>query len=569
MPPRVLLVYANPAITASPVPPYGMERVAQSFRLAGCEVAMLAPYIEADPAATLAEALAKAPDLVGFSVRNLDDALVVRSELGPGDIDTTGYIDQIAPLVAQAQAAVGPERVLLGGTALSSGPLPVLRALGGTVALSGPADDLCYWIGRALVRGEGVVFPDDPRVVRAEQVSAAPHLTPTRARGFAQAWRPPPGPTPRMGAYLKLLVVRGGRVPVQIATGCDRRCNFCVEARFTGYQVMPRPVDDVVAEIDALERAGVRRLWLTTSELNAPTGEHALAVLRRLAGRDLDLAVFVQVAPMNEALLDALEGAGVDPCALSYEFGHFDDEILRAGGGPANRKAIDQLVNLYVRRGYRQLGGSVLLGSHPLETEETLERALDYALEVDRVLPLGLGLSYACGGRVYPESDLADQVVAMGDAAKPYLYGADDPSFVRPVIFSKPMPPRRMMAWVKAKLARARGPMGAMNAEAPADPHQLEAERLVNRGIWRAYEGQPQAAQEAFDAALGLWPGHLEALAQLGLLQANVLRDPDAAARTLQRLLDALQPQDLRRVEVEAALTQLARAMPPAPARPR
>ena len=27
--PRALLVYANPAITASPVPPYGMERVAQ------------------------------------------------------------------------------------------------------------------------------------------------------------------------------------------------------------------------------------------------------------------------------------------------------------------------------------------------------------------------------------------------------------------------------------------------------------------------------------------------------------------------------------------------------------
>ena len=55
MPPRVLLVYANPAITATPVPPYGMEKVAQAFRLAGCEAIMLAPFIETDPLATLAE----------------------------------------------------------------------------------------------------------------------------------------------------------------------------------------------------------------------------------------------------------------------------------------------------------------------------------------------------------------------------------------------------------------------------------------------------------------------------------------------------------------------------------
>ena len=33
-PPRVLLVYANPAITATPVVPYGMERIAHALRLA-------------------------------------------------------------------------------------------------------------------------------------------------------------------------------------------------------------------------------------------------------------------------------------------------------------------------------------------------------------------------------------------------------------------------------------------------------------------------------------------------------------------------------------------------------
>lgn len=558
MPSRVLLVYANPAITATPVPPYGMEKVAQAFRLAGCETLMLAPFIEADPLAHLRDALDWKPDLVGFSVRNIDDALVVRSELGPGDIDTCFYLDEVRPLVQAAINAVGADRVILGGAALSSGPRPVLEFLGASIGISGPAEDLCYWIGRGLARGDGVTLPEDPRVIRPGGDPDQPHATPARPRGFADAWRPPPGPTPRMGPYLRLVTTRGGRVPVQVATGCDRRCTFCVEARFAGYRVMPRPADHVAAEIGALQKAGVSRFWLATSEINAPTAKHGTEVLKKLQHLNIDLQMFIQVAPVDADLLDAIEATGVDPSGLSYEFGHFDDRILRAGGGPANRAAIDRLVNLYIQRGYRMLGGSVLLGAHWLETEDTLERALETALEIDRALPLGLGLSYATGGRVYPETALADWVASHRDEARPHLYGAEDWSFVRPVIFSRPMAPRRLLTWVKARLEGARGLMGPMNTEAPADPRQLQAEALVNRGIWRAHEERAQEARACFDEALTLWPEHLEAMAQLALVLANQLGDRHGAGRTLSRLLRAMGPDDARRVEIEQALNALA-----------
>lgn len=557
MPPRVLLVYANPAVTATPVPPYGMERVSQAFRLAGCETRMEAPFIEEDPLAALREALAWGPDLVGFSVRNVDDALVVRSELGPGDIDTTFYLDEVRPLIALARDRLGPERVCVGGAALSSGPLPILRYLGADWGISGPAEDLCYWIGRALAKGEGLVLPGDPRVIRHQPPLDSPHASPPRPRGFAKPWRAPPGPTPRMGGYLRLTNTRGGRIPVQIAAGCDRRCSFCVEARFTGYAVTSRSAEDVLAEVRALQRVGVKRFWLATSEINVPTARHGVEVLRRLAGLDIELQLFLQVAPVDGELLDALEGAGVDPSALSYEFGHFDDAVLRAGGGPANRAAIDRLVDLYVKRGYPVLGGSVLLGAHWLETEGTLQNALDYALQVDRALPRGLGLSYATGGRVYPETALADWIAAHRDQARPHLYGADDPSFVRPVIFSRPFAPRRLMAWVKARLDGARGHMGPMNAEAPATFERLQAEKLVNRGIWRAAEGRAAEARHDLQAALALAPDHLEALAQLALVLANQLDDKDGAGAALARLLIALGEDDARRPEVERALRQL------------
>jgi tetratricopeptide (TPR) repeat protein len=548
--PRVLLVYANPAITATPVTPYGMERVAQVMRLAGCEVTMLAPFIEAAPLAALQAALAEPPDLVGFSVRNLDDALVVRSASGEGPIDTTFYLDDVRPLVAAAVEAVGRGRVVLGGAAVATAGGALLDFLGADLGIAGPAEDLAYGMGRQLAAGLALALPADPRVLR--RGGALPARWPSR-------WAPPPGPTPRMGPYLGLALTRGGRAPVQLSAGCDRRCHFCVEARFLGHGVASRAVEQVVAEIDALAAVGVRRFWLTASELNVPDERGAIALLKALAGRGLELRGFVQVAPVSDALLDAMEDAGLDPEGLSFEFGHLDETILRAVGGPANRRQIAALVETWLRRGYRTLGGSALLGAHWLETEETLERACEAALAIDAALPGGLGLAWSAGARVYASTPLADWIRAHPDEARPHLYslGAPDLRFVRPVVYARPMAPRALLAWLQARLAGAKGQMGPMNAEAPADARSLAAEALVNRGIWRLQEDQPARAAACFREALSHAPAHAEALAQLARVCANQLGDAEGARKALARLLTLLPADDPRDEEVRRALAAL------------
>lgn len=550
MPPKVLLAYANPAVTAQPVPPYGMERIGQAFRMAGCEVRLEAPFLEADPVGAFRESLAWKPDLVGLSVRNVDDALVVRSVEGAGDIDTTFWLEDVKPLVAEAVAAVGAERVLVGGTAVSSGPEAVLRYLGATWGITGPAEDLCWRIGRALAQGR-LEIPDDVRVVRPD----APR---PRERGFGSDWKAPPGPTPRMGGYLALAQARGGRVAVQLSAGCDRRCHFCVEAHFLGFRVAPRPVDDVVAEITMLAKHGVRRIWLAASELNVPNDRHAIEVLRRIGHLKLDLQGFVQVAPVSDELLDAMEGAGLDPTGLSFEFGHLDERILKAGGGPANRAQVDKLVETWLRRGYQQLGGSVLLGSHWLENEDTVAGAIAAAREIDAALPLGLGLAYATGSRVYPETALARWVAAHREEARADLYGAvDDVEFVRPVVFCRPGSPRRLLAHVTRELSGTKGQMRPMNAEAPADAVRLRAEAFVNRGIWRLHQERPEDAERCLAEAVALAPDHLEALKQLALVRANALGDAPGAVDALTKLRAALPAGDPRHEEIGRALVAL------------
>jgi hypothetical protein len=563
-----LLVYANPAITATPVPPYGAERIAHALRLAGCETRLISPWLASRPALALDRALDELrPDLVAFSIRNVDDALVVRSTSGPGDIDTTFYLPAIRRLVRRVAARQFP--ILLGGAALSSGAEGVMRFLGAQHAIVGPADDLVWRMGRALVQGRGFpdALPEDPRVVTLPGAQGRePSTGGGRERGDADAFRPVPGPTPREADWVALVRARAGRMPVAISAGCDRRCQFCVEASFLGWRVRPRPVDEVIHEITLLRRAGVRKVWLAASELNVPDARHAIAVLRAIAAARLDVAVtgFLQPAPVDDALLDAFEAIGVDPSDLSWEFGHLDDVLLRAGAGPANRASIDRLVDRYLARGHRVLGGSVLFGAHPDEEDRSITSALAAAREIDAALPGGLGLAYAAGGRVYAAAPLGRWVHAHRQEARPHLYGRWTEGFVAPLVFCRPGAPRALLARVQAGLAGCRGPMAALNAEAPSSPSALRAEHAVNRAILAVAAGDGGAAVRAARTALRHWPDHPEALKQLGLAQANLRGDLAGALATFRRLSGVLQ--DPADPELAAVITRLAEMLPTAPA---
>ncbi|MES2640907.1 MAG: radical SAM protein [Myxococcota bacterium] len=555
MPPRVLIVYANPAVTATPVAPYGAERIAHAFRVAGCEAQVVSPWLQWKPAQALDDALDSfRPDLVGFSVRNVDDALIVRSAEGEGDLDTTFYLPAIRRLVRLVQARNLP--ILLGGAALATMPEGVMRYLRVPHAILGPADDLVWRLGRALVQGTPFpdALPDDPRV--ATIGPSAP--VPDRTRGDADAWRPVPGPTPRQPEWLALARARGGRVPVAFSAGCDRRCHFCVEASFLGWRVRPRPVDEVVHEITLLRRAGVRRVWLAASELNVPDARHATAVLGALAAAKLDVEVtgFLQPAPVDDALLDAFVAVGVDPSTLSWEFGHLDDGLLRVGAGPANRASLDRLVETYVRRGHAVLGGSVLLGAHPLETDATVDSAIATAKVYDAALPGGLGLAYAAGGRVYPAAPLGRWVRDHLAEAGPHLYGRRSVGFVAPLVFCRPGSPRALLGRIQAGLAGCKGPMAPLNAEAAASPAALAAEKWINLAVLAAASEDVPAAEHAARSALRRHPDHPEALKQLGLLLANRKGDVGGALVVFRRLANVVTaPEHV--AEVQGVIRQL------------
>jgi hypothetical protein len=553
---RVLIVYANPAVTASPVPPLGAQRIRAILAGAGCEARLISPWLALDPAAELDRALDWEPDLVGLSVRNVDDSLVVRSEVGEGAIETRYYLPEVEALVSRVRGRGVP--LLAGGTAVSSAPMGVLTALGVRWGIIGPAEDLCWRLGRALATGVPFpeALPDDARVV--DRLVGEPDLA--ALREASERWRSPPGPTPRSSAWLALAREREGRVPVFFSAGCNRRCAFCVEAGFLGGRVVPRPVEDTLDEIEGLHRAaGVRRFFLAGSELNVPDARALTRLMLGLADRRLDVDVrgFLQPAPVDDALLDAMEAAGHDPSDFSFEFGHFDDRMLRRGAGPASRRQLQRLVELWVRRGYRTLGGSALLGGHPEETWGSIERALLTIREFDDALPDGLGLAWSPGARVYPASPLGRWVRDHPGEAAPDLYGRVTPDLIEPVVFCRPAAPRELFARVQEGLAGCKGLIRPMNDELRAAPEWIEAERRVNTAIVARDGGLADEARGLLSDALGHDPDHTEALRQLALVLANDLDQADEAREVLHRLRRVVLGHAERTAEVDAALAAL------------
>ena len=220
-----------------------------------------------------------------------------------------------------------------------------------------------------------------------------------------------------------------------------------------------------------------------------------------------------------------------------------------------------------LRRGYPTLGGSILLGAHPAETDASVERALQAARDIDAALPAGLGLAYAAGGRVYEAAPLGAWVRAHLDAARPHLVGRLSPHFIEPLVFCRPGPPRALLARVTAGLEGCRGQMAPLNAEAPATPQRLRAELHVNLGVVRAAQGQTAAGLRSLRAALRLAPDHPEALRQIALTLANVRGDRAGAAAALRRLR-AVAATD-QRPEIDAALAALTRSRGPTRSRRR
>jgi radical SAM superfamily enzyme YgiQ (UPF0313 family) len=409
---KVLLISANTERVSMVTMPLGLGLVCAATRAAGHEVGFLDLLPEADPPAAVRRAIARfAPDVIGISVRNIDDQCQQRPRF---------LLEPVREVVAACRdGSAAP--VVLGGAGYSIFPRKALAFLGADFGIAGDGETAFPALLERIETGRTVA--DLPGVYTHAVEPQVPRATAVKLDTLPlwdDALVPPEGPD--------------AWVPVQSRRGCPNDCSYCSTARIQGRTIRSRSPRDVVDLIARLARTGDRRFYFVDNSFNIPE-RHALDLCRALA--DLSPRVtwrcILYPERVREGLVRAMAVAGCSEVSLGFESG--SPGILREMNKrftPADvRRTSDLLAaNGIRRRGFLLIGG-------PGETRESVEESLAFARS------LGLDeLRVTIGIRIYPGTPLAARAVAEG-----VITSGDD--LLRPAFYLAP----GLEPWIHTRVA--------------------------------------------------------------------------------------------------------------------
>lgn len=406
---RVLLVYHNPSRVTLPAPPVGLAYVATATRAAGHRVAFLDLSRERRPLPRLAAALAaQRPEVVGFSVRNLDN--VVRQRL-ESDLE--------AQRALTAMAREAGARVVVGGPAVSLLGARSLDRLGADYAVLGEGEEAFPALLAALAAGRP---PETVPGVRCREPGAAlRQVAPSRLASFGPSgmedwvdWRP---------------YARAGHTwPIQTRRGCPLACSYCTYPALEGQRVRRRAPEEVADEIARVQRRWHPRAFeVVDSTFNVPAGpalELCATLRRRRLGARLTTMGLNPRGTTSE-LFTAMREAGFHAVMIGAESAA--DPMLASLGKGFTAADVARTAQL-ARRSRLACAWFFLLGG-PGETPATVEETLRF---VEREIPRDQLCIVFTGIRLLPGTLLAAAETAAGrlepdaDPAEPRFYLSPD-----------------------------------------------------------------------------------------------------------------------------------------------
>lgn len=383
---RVLLVSANTERINMVTVPLGLGLVAAATRGAGHEVRFLDLLGKGDPPAAVKDAVLELePDVVGVSVRNIDDQ----------NAQAPRFLLEPARGVVQACQAASRAPVVVGGAGFSLFPREALAFLGADYGVAGDGERAFPALLDHLGRRDGT-RPDIPGVWSRE---AAPSTL--RAHdvdlGACAGW----------DEVLDALA-RGPDlwVPVQGRRGCPNDCSYCSTSLVQGRRLRTRPPAEVAATVERLARRGARRVFFVDNSFNLPEAwALELCELLRKAKTRPEWRCILYPERVRPELADAMAASGCAEVSLGFESG--DEAVLRSMNKRFTPQDVRETAELLRTRGIRRMG-FLLLGG-PGETPESVERSLSFARELKLE-----GLKITVGLRIYPGTALARTALAEG-----------------------------------------------------------------------------------------------------------------------------------------------------------
>ena len=388
----VLLISANTEKINMPTLPMGLGCVAMAVEAKGHSVRFLDLMAVAQWQPPLLEALSRRPDIIGISIRNIDDQVSAAPRF---------LLEEARKVVAFCRAnAAAP--IVLGGAGYSIFPEKVLDYTGADMGIQGEGEQAFAMLLERLETDASLL--DVPGLyIKGRGLQGSRNYIRDLDRF----------PLPEPGLFdARLADDPNYYLPIQTRRGCPLNCSYCSTSAIEGRTIRRRSPQAVVDVLSRWRAAGFTRIYFVDNVFNLPES-YAMALCEALSRARLDIRWRAILYPgrVKPALVRSMARAGCRDVALGFESGV--QPILDALHKRFSLDDIRQAARLLADHGIGRMG-FLLLGG-PGETRETVLQSLAFAdsLHLEAV-KLTVGL------RIYPHTELAriaaDEGVIEADA---------------------------------------------------------------------------------------------------------------------------------------------------------
>ncbi len=400
---RVLLVSANTEKITMPTLPLGLACVAAATQRAGHDVAMVDLMAEKEMRSVLKEAIeACRPDMIGLSVRNIDDQNMDRPRF---------LLDPVKEILTGCRS-FSEAPIVLGGAGYSIFPESALSFLSADMGIQGEGEGIFPSVVERIEKGAGLSglpglylpghgLQGERTFVKNLDTLPLPDTTLFSPSSQEDLW-----------------------TPVQTRRGCPLNCSYCSTGAIEGWMIRKHSPESIVRWIARWRNAGVHQFYFVDNTFNLPSF-YAKEICRKLIDYDLNIRWWCILYPkhMDKELVGLMARAGCEQVSMGFESG--SERILKNMNKRFTLEEVQQISEMLSGHGIRRMG-FLLLGS-PGETRESVEESLVFAdsLKLDT-------LKVTAGVRIYPQTPLAEKALEEGaissqdDLLLPRFYMAKD-----------------------------------------------------------------------------------------------------------------------------------------------
>lgn len=386
---KILLISANTEQINMPVLPLGMACVGAAVQNAGHEVKILNLMMVRDIRGLLREDISGfTPDVIGISVRNIDDQLMERPNF---------LLDQVRTVVSECRN-FSDAPIVLGGAGYSIFPRRALEYLNADMGIQGEGEKAFVMLLERLEhKGDiseipGLCLPETGIVKRSRSVKDLDDH-----------------PQPLLNAHLLLppnLENEEIWFPVQTRRGCAMDCIYCSTASIEGRLLRKHSVVSAVNFIRHYANAGIKNFFFVDNTFNFPL-PYAKALCDRLIAEGLNIRWRCILYPwkIDDELVEKMAKAGCKEVSLGFESG--SESILKRMNKRYTLDDVRRISRLLGKQQIRRMG-FLLLGG-PGENKDSVKQSFYFADSLETE-----AMKITSGIRIYPHTALHRYAVDEG-----------------------------------------------------------------------------------------------------------------------------------------------------------